>query len=190
MILKDSKVLITGGSSGIGKAIAELLSQTGAKVAITGIDQEKLKQVAQANDLLAIPTNISNDSDIENCFRVIKEKWGGLDVLVNNAGIGTFQKIEDVTREEMRRIYEVNVFGTAIMTKNAVKLFKQQGKGNIVNIASTSALKGSRGGTVYSGSKFALRGMSLSWFEELRQHNIRVITIKNWRDHYCLLFFR
>ncbi len=177
MKLLDRRILVTGGSSGIGKAIAELLVRSGAKVAITGRDKEKLNRVSKENGFLGIPLDISSDSEIENCFNTIDNKWGGLDVLVNNAGIGSFPQTEDVTREELRKVYDVNVFGTAVMTKNAVNIFKFQGKGNLVNIISTSALKGSNGGTIYSGSKFALRGMSLSWFEELRQYNIRVINI-------------
>lgn len=178
MKLENARVILTGGSSGLGKAMAVMLIEKGAKVLITGKDQEKLTQVA--NEIGAIPfhANVANEGEVKATFDFALKELGGLDVLINNAGIGTARKsIEELDISEMRRIYDVNVFGAAMMAKEAALIFKQQKSGNIVNIASTAALNGYEGGTIYSSSKFALRGLSLNWQADLRKYNVRVFNI-------------
>lgn len=98
--------------------------------------------------------------------------------MINNAGIGAKRdRIEEVDVEDMIRLYEVNVFGAVRMAKRAAQIFKKQQSGNLVNIASTASLKGYEGGTIYSSSKFALRGLSMTWQAELRRDNVRVFNI-------------
>lgn len=177
MKIKDSKILITGGSSGIGKATAKLLSEAGAKVAITGRDKTKLEIAAAETNSIAIHADASNEKEIEMAFRTIQEKLGGLDCLVNNAGIGEFPEIENVTLDAFMRVYSVNVFGAALMAREAARIFKKQMSGNIINIASTASLKGFARGTIYSSSKFALRSMTECWQAELRPFNIRVMQV-------------
>ncbi|HQY19223.1 MAG TPA: SDR family oxidoreductase [Ignavibacteria bacterium] len=177
MKIKDSRILITGGSSGIGKAAAVLLSQSGAKVAITGRDKDKLDKTAEETGSLAIHADVSNEDDIKKTYEIMMKEFGGLDCLVNNAGIGEFPEVEDLTMEAFQNVYSVNVFGAALMTKHAADIFKKQNYGNIINIASTAALKGFARGTIYSSSKFALRGMNECWQAELRPHNIRVMLV-------------
>ena len=94
-----------------------------------------------------------------------------------NAGIGEFPEVENLSMEAFQKVYTVNVFGAALMTKHAADIFKKQNYGNIINIASTAALKGFARGTIYSSSKFALRGMTECWQAELRPHNIRVMLV-------------
>ena len=177
MKIKNSRILITGGSSGIGKAAAVLLSQSGAKVAITGRDKDKLDNTAEETGSLAIHADVSNEDDIKKTYEILMKEFGGLDCLVNNAGIGEFPEVEDLTMEAFQNVYSVNVFGAALMTKHAADIFKKQNYGNIINIASTAALKGFARGTIYSSSKFALRGMNECWQAELRPHNIRVMLV-------------
>ncbi|MBK8981660.1 MAG: SDR family oxidoreductase [Ignavibacteria bacterium] len=177
MKLKESRILITGGSSGIGKAAAVLLSQSGAKIAITGRDKEKLNKVAGETGALAIHADASDEKDIVKTFEIIKKELGGLDCLINNAGIGEFPEVENLTAEAFLKVYSVNVFGAALMAKHAAEIFKKQNYGNIINIASTAALKGFARGTIYSSSKFALRGMTECWQAELRPFNIRVMLV-------------
>ncbi len=177
MKIENSKILITGGSSGIGKATAKLLSDNGAKVGITGRDKSKLEEVAKEINALAIHADVSKENDIESTYKIFLDKFGGLDCLVNNAGIGEFPKLQDITLEAFIRVYSVNVFGAALMAKKAAEIFKKQDHGNIINIASTAALKGFSNGSIYSSSKFALRSMTECWQAELRPFNIRVMQI-------------
>ena len=103
---------------------------------------------------------------------------GGLDALVNNAGIGGFAEMESVTFEEFDRVFRVNVYGAALMGARAAAMFKaQKSRGHIINIGSTAGLKGFAGGSIYAASKFALRGMTECWQAELRKHNIRVTLV-------------
>lgn len=169
--------MITGGNSGIGKAAAKLLSENGANVAITGRDKTRLEKAAKEINALAIHTDVSKEEDVELTYKIFLEKFGGLDCLINNAGIGEFPTIDEVTVEAFMKVYSVNVFGAAMMAKNAAAIFKKQNKGNIINIASTASLKGFARGTIYSSSKFALRGMTECWQAELRPFNIRVMQI-------------
>lgn len=177
MKLKEAVVLITGGSSGLGKAMAELLIAKEAKVVITGRDESKLKSVASDIGCDYFHADVANDEDINATYKFVLEKFGKLDVLINNAGIGGWSAIETLTRDQIRKTYEVNVFGAAMMASGASKIFKKQNYGNIVNIASTASLKGYKNGTIYSSSKFALRSMTQCWQAELRPFNVRVIQI-------------
>lgn len=178
MELKGAKVLLTGGSSGLGKAMAKLLVEKGAKVLITGRDKAKVETVAKELGVFGLAADVSFQADVDKSYEVALEKLGGLDVMINNAGIGTDRDtIDELDVEEMIRLYNVNVFGAVRMAKKAAQIFRKQKSGNIVNIASTAALKGYEGGSIYSSSKFALRGLSMSWQAELRRDNIRVFNV-------------
>ena len=136
MELKGSIALVTGGSSGLGKATAKLLKEHGAEVIITGRDGEKVQQVAQELNVMGVQSDVANDEDIEKLFATIQEKYGKLDILINNAGIASAEwpEVDQLTREALKEVYEVNVFGAAVMGAHAAKLFKAQKSGNIVNI--------------------------------------------------------
>ena len=177
MKIRDSKILITGGNSGIGKAAAKLLSESGAKVGITGRDKSKLEKVAEEIDALAIHADVSKENDIALTYKVFLDKFGGLDCLINNAGIGEFPTLEEITLDAFMNVYSVNVFGAALMARDAAKIFKKQNYGNIINIASTASLRGFARGSIYSSSKFALRSMTECWQAELRPFNIRVMQV-------------
>lgn len=177
MNLKDKCVLITGGSTGIGRATAKLLREKGAQVAITGRDAETLNKTAQDLGVMAIQGDVSKEADVLETYRIFMAKFGRLDVLINNAGIGEFVSLADVTLEDMQRVFSVNVFGAALMAREAAKLFMEQKSGNIVNIGSTASQKGFEHGTIYSATKFALRSMSQCWQAELRRYNVRVFHV-------------
>lgn len=178
MILKGSRILITGGNSGIGAAATRILTEAGARVAITGRDGAKLEKIAAETGALAIPADVSSEADIEKTFKVLLAEFGGLDALINNAGVTTgSQRVNEISIENFRKVFGINVFGAALMAKHAAQIFKEQNYGNIINIGSTAALRGYEGGTVYASSKFALRGMTECWRTELRIYNIRVILI-------------
>lgn len=177
--IADKVYIVTGGSSGLGKAFAHELVVNFANVVITGRDLEKLKQVASdlGSNCMWFHADMTNDDDLDKLIEFTLDRFGHLDGIVNNAGIGGWSPLEELTREKMREVYEVNVFGAAMLASKASKIFMKQNHGTIVNVASTAALKGYKYGTIYSSSKFALRSMSQCWQAELRPHNIRVIQI-------------
>ena len=177
MELKDSRILITGGSLGIGKATAKMLVRSGAKVAITGRNKDRLEAAVRETGAHLIVADVVNAEDRDRTFRETQEKLGGLDVLINNAGIGQRARVADMTLEFFQKVFTTNVFAAALMAQKAVEIFKEQNSGNIVNVASTAALRGFEGGTIYGASKFALRGMTECWQAELRKYNIRVMGI-------------
>lgn len=178
MKLKDARILVTGGSLGIGREAAQVLAEAGARVAITGRHEERLHEAAKAMGAVAIVADAGNPKDVERTFAEISRHLGGLDALVNNAGFGRFADMESVTFEEFDRIFRVNVYGAALMGARAATMFKaQKSRGHIINIGSTAGLKGFAGGTIYAASKFALRGMTECWQAELRKHNIRVTLV-------------
>jgi len=178
MKLKNARILITGGSLGIGKATARLLIECGAKVAITARSEAALKKTAEEIGAYPIRADVGNSEDVERTYDLFLKEYGSLDCLVNNAGVGgDFPLLEGVDLEGLERVYRTNVFGAALMGARAAALFKEQNRGNIINIGSTSGLKGGARSTVYSATKFALRSMTQSWQAELRKHNVRVTLI-------------
>jgi 3-oxoacyl-[acyl-carrier protein] reductase len=177
MNLKDSKILLTGGSLGIGKATAKLLVENGAKVGITGRDQDRLTKTAEETGAFPIVADVSRLEDIDRTYDAFMGEFGALDCLINNAGIGRWRKSDEPTLEDFNDVFGVNVYGAALMAARAIPIFRKHGGGNIINIGSTAGLKGFEGGTVYAATKFALRGMTQCWQAELRKDNIRVILI-------------
>lgn len=177
MTIKNSIALVTGGNSGLGKATAHLLIQKGAKVIITGRDQDKTEQVATAIGAIPFHCDVTSDEQIDALYAFIDKEFGRLDILINNAGIGVRTPLGKITREDMRKTYEINVFGATMVAQGALPFFIKQQGGNIVNIASTASLKGYPTGSIYASSKFALRGLTQCWQAELRKDNIRVIQV-------------
>lgn len=177
MKIKGSKILVTGGSLGIGKETARQLIQKGAKVVITGRNRERIESAAKEIGAIAQVFDMQDTDAIADHARKSVELLGGLDAVVNNAGIGYRRSLEEFTLADFHEVYTTNVFSLALLTQELVKTFKDQNYGNIVNIASTAALKGYPGGSVYSSSKFALRGMTQCWQAELRKYNVRVSLI-------------
>jgi 3-oxoacyl-[acyl-carrier protein] reductase len=177
MNLKGARILITGGSSGLGKEMAKVLNEAGAKVLITGRNVSKVQSVAEELGVAGISADASSEADILRTFEAVKTELGGLDVLINNAGFGEFALIEDLTLEAFQSVFGTNVFGAALMGREASKIFKEQNHGNIINISSTAGRKGFAHGSIYASSKFALSGLTECWRDELRKHNVRVMQV-------------
>ena len=146
-------------------------------MAITGRDERKLKEAADALKTHPIRADVSNESDVKRTLDEVLKAFGHLDILVNNAGIGVFKNLVDMDRAGFEAVFATNVTGAMLMAREAAKHFIQRKSGNIVNISSTASLRGAPGGTAYYASKFALRGMTECWRGELRQHNIRVFLV-------------
>lgn len=175
--ISGKKILITGGSSGIGRATAEELISKGAIVSITGRDKLKLEKIASEINAVPIHLDVSKYNTIAVKTLDAFHSMGGIDVLVNNAGIGEFAKLEDIKISHFENIFATNVFGLTMLTQEVVKFFKTQQHGTIINIGSSAATSGFPSGSVYSASKFALRGLTECWRHELRRDNIRVILV-------------
>ena len=177
MNLKNSVALITGGSLGIGYAIAKMLSDNGARVAITGRNKARLGEAAHAIGAFPIQADVSNEADVERTYREVLAKFGDLDTLVNNAGIGFFKNLVDFDRASFDAVFATNVTGAMLMSREAARHFAKRKRGNIINISSTAGLRGAPNGTAYYASKFALRGMTECWRAELRKYNVRVMLV-------------
>ena len=177
MNLKNTVALITGGTSGIGRAVAQSLAASGARVAITGRDEKRLAEAARDLGVHPIHADVAVEADVERTYREVMQKFGDLDILVNNAGIGVFKNLVDMERKEFEAVFATNVTGAMLMGREAAKIFVKRNRGNIVNIASTAALRGAPNGTAYYASKFALRGMTECWRAELRKFNVRVFLV-------------
>jgi 3-oxoacyl-[acyl-carrier protein] reductase len=176
--LENAVAIVTGGSEGIGLAIARALAAEGARVTITGRTAAKLKPVAEEIGADWIAADVGDPDGVARTFGQVLAKHGRLDILVNNAGIGLFKSLVDTTFEELERVYRTNVFGPFLMSREAAKHWIARGEGGeLVCIASTSALKGSASRTAYGSSKFALRGMTECWRDELRRYDVRVTLV-------------
>lgn len=177
MQIKNSKFLITGGSSGIGRATAKMIIEKGGKAAITARGKERLENTAKEIGAFPINTDVSKQGDIKKTFDMFFNEYDRLDCLINNAGTAGGGSVDSLTLQDFEKVYSVNVFGAALMAQKAAEVFKKQNYGNIINVGSTAGVKGYAGGSVYASSKFALRGMTLCWQAELREYNIRVMCI-------------
>ena len=175
MNLKGKHILLTGGSLGIGKETAKILVEKGAKVLITGRSAQRLEEAAKYTGAQTLVFDISeHENSSDKAQQCIEALDGKIDALINNAGIGTFQKIEDVTSADFEQIFNTNVFGLALLSKSIISLMKEQKSGTIINIGSSASVKGFAGGSVYAASKFAVRALTQCWQAELRSYNIRV----------------
>jgi 3-oxoacyl-[acyl-carrier protein] reductase len=177
MKLQNATALITGGSSGIGLAVAKALIDAGTRVAITGRDEKRLYKAAETLNAVPIRADVTNEDDVVRTYREVLQAFGHLDILVNNAGSGVFKKLVDIDRTSFEAVFATNVTGAMLMGREAAKHFIQQNRGNIINVCSTASLRGAANGTAYYASKFALRGMTECWRAELRQYNIRVFLL-------------
>jgi len=178
MEIDSKKIIITGGSSGIGKATSKRLCELGAKVLIIGRNKEKLEKVANELGCDWIQADVSAQNDVNLIFEWVSKNWDGdVDVLINNAGLGEFASVEETPMESYHRVFGVNTFGPIMMIKKVLPKMKEKKSGSIINIGSTSSMQGFKNGSAYASSKFALRGFTQSLMEEVRQFNIRVFQI-------------
>jgi len=177
--------MVTGASSGIGRAIALKLAQEGYRLALCARRQERLKELAtklQASgvEVLIQTVDLRKESDILAFFDTIRQRWGGVDVLINNAGLGHKQPLLDGDTEAWRDMLEVNVLALCICTREATRDMRQRGgKGHVVHISSMSGHRVPGGSGVYSATKFAVRSLTEGLRQELRQAglDIRVSSI-------------
>jgi len=169
-------VLISGAASGIGRNIAESFLAAGASVHICDSSQDNLDEFLKANSgASATQADVSNAEQVDQVYSDLEAKYGGLDVLVNNAGVaGPTATVEDIAIDEWDRCIAVDLSGTFYMTRRAVPLLKQRPTGSIINIASVAGLFGCPLRSAYVAGKWAMVGLTKTWAMELGPHNIRV----------------
>jgi len=176
-VMQPARFLITGGSQGIGKAIVELARKAGHQVVFTGRNERLIEAVARETGAHGLRADVSVAGDNAETVKMCADRMGGVDVLVNNAAYGYRAEIGALDVEAMKAMFDTNVFGLVELTNRVVPQMKTRGSGDIVNIASTSGMKGAATATAYAGSKWALRGITQCWQAELRPHGIRVISV-------------
>ncbi|MCH2494036.1 MAG: SDR family oxidoreductase, partial [Gammaproteobacteria bacterium] len=172
--MEKQRFLITGGSQGIGAALVELARGEGHDVVFTGRNQELIDKVQSNTGAYGIRADVSDGEDNQRTVDSCLEVMGGIDVLINNAGFGYLGDLGQIEMSKMKELFDTNVFGLVDMGNRVVPLLKTQQSGAIINIASTSGTKGAKGQTVYAGSKWAVRGITQGWQDELRPPGIRV----------------
>ena len=179
MFLRDKTAVVTGGSKGIGYAIAEELLKNGANVMVCGRNENDLSDAAERlSHLGGVETarcDIRVESEVERTLASCVEVFGGLDILVNNAGIGYFGKtVEEMTPDEFRQTLETNLFGVFYACHHAIPKMKQRGGGYIINISSLAGQNPHPRMAAYNASKFGLNGFSEALLQEVRHDNIKV----------------
>lgn len=175
-----SKVwFITGCSTGFGRHLAEEVLQKGDKVAVTARNTDDVKDlVTQYPDTaVAIQLDVTNSTQVKTAVQQAKEKFGRIDVLVNNAGIGYFGAIEESEEAEVRRMFEINFFGLASVTNAVLPIMRTQRSGHIVNISSVGGLVAFPGVGFYNATKFAVTGYSEALAKEVGALGIKVTVI-------------
>jgi NAD(P)-dependent dehydrogenase (short-subunit alcohol dehydrogenase family) len=175
--LKDQRVAVTAGAGGIGFAIAETLANLGARVAICDISDNAITSVC-GRFALAIKADVSIESEVESFFKQIGETLGGLDALINNAGIaGPTGAVEDLDAAEWRDCINIGLTGQFLCARSAVPMLKKAGGGSIVSMSSAAGRHGYAFRTPYSAAKFGVIGLTQSLAKELGPHLIRVNAI-------------
>ncbi len=180
--LKNKKAIITGGSRGLGKATALAFAKEGIHIAITGRNEEALKATVselQGFGVQAIYSvfDVGNYDDVKSGIKRILDKFGSVDILVNNAAIAAFRSFNDMDVASWESIMQTNVMGTYYVTKEVLPTLISNNRGDIINVSSTAGLSGNANTSAYSALKFAVIGMSEALMKEVRKNNIRVCTL-------------
>ena len=171
------RIIITGASSGIGKALAQHLAPLGAKLVLAARSEDKLKAVADAlpGGALIVPTDITKESDRQNLLDRTVDRLGGLDVLINNAGIASWAHFADSTEEILRQIMEVNFFAPAELIRKAIPVLTQGVEPAVVNVASMCGRRAMPAWSEYSASKYAMCGLTEALRGELARFDIDIL---------------
>jgi NAD(P)-dependent dehydrogenase (short-subunit alcohol dehydrogenase family) len=177
----DGKIaIVTGGSRGIGLGIARALVEQGVQVTITGMDESRLSdarrriQEAGPGAIEALRADVRSFDEVERMMRATVSRFGGLDFLVNNAGVGHFAEVADMSPAEWARVIDTNLTGVFYACHAAIPHFRKRGGGFIVNISSLAGKSPFAGGAAYCASKAALNAFSEALMQEVRYDDIRV----------------
>jgi short-subunit dehydrogenase len=182
MRLRGSTVIVTGASTGIGRETARLFTCAGSNVVLASRNEERLAQAARqlegyAGRALAVPADVTDRQAVEAMVTRAVEEFGGVDILVNNAGIGLWAALADGSIENMRRVFEVNLFGAIHCIQAVVPHMRRQRRGQIINVSSIAGKIAGPYEGAYAASKYALAAVSDALRLELAGHGIAVVTV-------------
>jgi NADP-dependent 3-hydroxy acid dehydrogenase YdfG len=175
--------IITGASRGIGKAISVEFAKLGMNVVLAARNKDLLKLVKREIDginkgtALIVATDVTKEDEVANLVQKTIDQYGKIDVLVNNAGVGRFKRVDDFTLDDYNYMFNVNVKGVFLVTKYVVPHLLAQESGHIINIASIAGKNGFKMGTLYSATKHAVMGYTWSLREDLKEHKIKVTAV-------------
>lgn len=180
-LLEGKVAIVTGGTRGIGYGIVKTFLDNGAKVALCGSRQEtadaavaKLKAENPSYEVIGIAPNLMDAADVEAQFNAVKEKFGSVDVLANNAGVSARDSIYDYKPEDFDKVIDLNLNSLFYCCRAVAPIMKAQGGGSIINTSSMVSIYGQPAGCAYPASKFAINGLTKSLGRELAKDNIRV----------------
>lgn len=181
-MLKDQVAIVTGASRGIGKEIAKKLANEGAKLTLVGSSQDIVESAKDLNsqgyaNVIAVQADVANEEDMNKVVRSTLDQYGQIDILVNNAGIGFFKLTEEVSLDEWKKVFEVNVQGVFLGAKVVIPHMKERKSGTIITISSDVGRYTIPNGAAYTSTKYAVQGFSGSLAQEVRDFGIRVGTV-------------
>ncbi|WP_291076242.1 MULTISPECIES: 3-ketoacyl-ACP reductase [unclassified Empedobacter] len=180
--LKGKNALVTGGSRGLGKAVALALAKEGVNVAVTGRNTKTLEETVEEIKSFGVKAdysifNVAEKVEVKMQLERLIESFGAFDILINNAGIAAFGSFLEMPKNDWEEIVRTNLFGPYYVSKAVIPSMVELGSGDIINVSSTAGLKGNAVTSAYSASKAGLIGLSESLMFELRKKNIRVTTL-------------
>lgn len=181
MDLRDKKIFITGGSAGIGKALIKELLRRGAKdIAVLGRRKEPLEELKKEFDspnFLLLQGDISNPEDLDNSIKEINQQWGGLDILINNAGVVSAGHLSVLSDDDIIQQINVNLTGLILLTKKSLPMLKNSSQGAVMNISSGYGYIAMPFYSVYAATKAAVRQFSDAMRRELHQYPLHIMTV-------------
>lgn len=181
--LNGKCVVVTGGTRGIGRAIAKAVCEQGARVAICGRDEESAQRAAAElisetkAQVIGVGADVRDREAVRKLFEQVDREFGGPDVVINNAGIGVFSSVADLSESDWHRVIDTNLTGVFHCSQEALARFRQRGGGYLIQIGSLAGKNPFAGGAVYNASKFALNGFAEAMMLDHRHENVRVSTI-------------
>jgi 3-oxoacyl-[acyl-carrier protein] reductase len=180
MELRGKSAIVTGSTKGIGRAIAEALVREGMNVCVSARDADEIERAVEElsdagdADVTGAVCDVRDDEEVRALFEHAAAELGGVDVLVNNAGVGLFGRVEEMSPEDFRAVVETNLFGVFYCCREAIPLMKKRGGGYIINISSLAGANPHPEMSAYNASKFGLNGFSEALMQEIRQDGIKV----------------
>ena len=188
--LEEKVAIVTGGASGVGKAVCEGLAEVGARVVVADIDEQGAKKLAAVlskqfgGEHISTKTDVGSKASVDDMISAALDAFGSVDILVNNAGINIPRLLvdpagkEELTEDIWDKVVLINQKGLFLCAQAAARVMMQSGKGGvIINMASESGMEGSEGQSVYAATKAAVYNLTRSWAKELGKHNVRIVGV-------------